>query len=180
MLSSHRPQLLATVCVFALAVSGCAAEIARRNGEVVEGRILQENSGQLYVEDKASNRILRVPTEDVVAIDHPGDGLIWAGLITTSLYTPWLLAGWLQLREETPNYADATFTLNSSMGGIAAGLAISGLGYWIKQRSRRRVSSTHREYSERAPGSDVEVAPMVTRDADADASGVGAQVRWRF
>ncbi len=73
-------KLTAAVALMAVLGSvGCSAAITRRNGPTVVGVIDRSDPGALYVTVPDGPRFL-IERSDVVDIDHPGKGLVVAGL----------------------------------------------------------------------------------------------------
>jgi hypothetical protein len=77
---------LIAVGLVGLLFSACfpSAQIARRSGPMVEGRIDSSDASHLYVTTATGGRYA-VSRSDVVGIDHPGTALIVLGTVATVL-----------------------------------------------------------------------------------------------
>ena len=116
-LTDHRRSRGTLLVAAAIAAALCAcgqAEVYRRDGATIEGKILPSPHEAVYVKPRGSGSVVEIPRGQVVGVDHPGDGLGVTGLLITSLYAPIIVGGWLELRQPRPDYPMAPATHRSA------------------------------------------------------------------
>jgi hypothetical protein len=102
-----------------LSLAGCTATIERRGKPEVEGRII--SSDRRFVVVEVDERRYRVPGNEIKDIDHPGNGLLVAGVVFGGLA---LLMAESTALEDRAN-ADG-------MAIIGLGLALGGAIPWVR------------------------------------------------
>jgi hypothetical protein len=105
--------------VLGLVLAGCGtnATVTRRRGDAVEGKLLGRRAGHLWVQ-RADDRKIAVPDDDVADVTHPGTPAIVAGGGTLVLSL--LLFAWAQSEDCSGQYC-------GGVGTIVAVPAVAGL-----------------------------------------------------
>ena len=149
------------------------AQIHRRSGEVADAQIISSTQTDVTVRNKFGD-IVQIPRDDIAHVDHPGRGLMLTGAIGTMFTAPYLLAGWVELRKDSPDYQTAALLVNT---GTVNTITFAALFIW---GAAQRSSSRSKYEQEEAPRrSSIKLSPTVLPEKSGKARA-GAAISFEF
>jgi|KBSMisStaDraftv2_1062788.scaffolds.fasta_scaffold362177_1 hypothetical protein len=132
--------VLVTVLVTALAAGcGSTATITRYSGGTIDGEIVSADGRNVYI--RRENQALAIPRQDIVDIDHPGNGAAVAGAILTAYGVLNIAVGAPQCDTKGAAFCTGVFAPLA----IGLPLTIYGVVVWQSSVSAAKPGSGRRE-----------------------------------
>ncbi len=139
---SHRI-FIALALALSLGSASCTtATLVRTNYGRVDARIVDGDEQAVWIVPQGSGEVVRVPRQEIRALEHPGDGWILTGAVLVGLGL--VRAGTMGLiGTQGANLTDLIFPLSASMSYVGVGSVLWYTGHQLKessiQRSKRSV-----------------------------------------
>ena len=130
--------------IIALACTGCTtATVTRADYGRVDARILDGDEQAIWMVPDGTRQVVRVPRQEILAIDHPGDGWVVTGVVLIGLgllsVGTFAIAG----SQEGGLPPELPMVLGASMSYVGVGSVLWYTGHQLKEasigRSRRSV-----------------------------------------
>lgn len=139
---SHRIFIALALALSVGSASCTTARLVRTNYGRVDARIVDGDEQAVWIVPHGSGEVVRVPRQEIRALQHPGDEWIMTGVVLIGLGL--VSAGTVGLISvQGANLTDLIFPLSASMSYVGVGSVLWYTGHHFKessiQRSKRSV-----------------------------------------